>query len=116
MSGWLKCYDFKTFLGKVIDLDECQDCNDEGKIIEYIKGLGEDKVMEMIMEYDQDYAFLDMERYVEWIDFPKCIVWIVENYGSSTLEGLDTRGLWRYVKVVAYQDICRCQYKEVMKQ
>jgi len=114
MSG-VCSYHLDDFLGKVIDLDECEDCDDEAKIIEYIKGLEEDKVMEMIMEYDQDYAILDMDEYVEWIDWTECVVWIVENYGSTELEGFDSIGLGRYIKVIAFQDICKTQYYEVMK-
>jgi hypothetical protein len=104
-------YDLLDFLGEVID---CHDYDDEDKLIEYLKGLGEDKVMDMIREYDQDYALYHMDEYVKQIEFAESIVWIVENYGSSMIEGLNARELWRLVKVIAFQDICKCQYYEIM--
>ena len=106
-------YDLKDYLGDVLALDDCDDLK---KSIKYIKGLGEEKVMEMIMEYNQDYALSTMCDYEDKIDIAKSVVWIVMEYGSSMIEGLDGEGLRRLVKVIAFQDICRCQYEEVMNQ
>jgi hypothetical protein len=116
----------KDFLGLVVDkINEDQadggvvryvDAEEEDIFVPYVKEeLDEETVMEAIYDYDQDYICMRMDDWTEQMDFAECIAFIIEEYGSDYLDGMDARQLWRIAKVVAFQQVCIAQYDEIKK-
>ncbi len=124
------CYELKDFIGLVVDnkMESIQprkipelirdiDIDNEEQLVSFIKDeVKQDEILEAIQEYDQDYAICHMDDYVDKINFAECIVGIVDTYGGDVIEGLDAKSLWRLVKVIAFQEVCKAQYFAIINK
>jgi len=125
---WSYEMEHKDFLGLVVEKmnqDEAKktnsgvvrwvDAEEEDIFVPFVVELDEDKVMDAIMDYDQDEILVLMDDWTKEMNLAKCIAFIIENFGTDCLDGLDDKGLWRLAKVVAFQEVCKEQYNQIWK-